>query len=1642
MQGNFEFQTKDETVHSYFNQERHNTNSLVETKTKKQTTKEWRIPKSRTVTGILVMCLNIGVDPPDVVKPDPCAKLECWVDPEQVSENDVLDHIGTSLQRQYETLEPRARYKYHMDTPLSKMKEICKFPRRYAKRERILFHYNGHGVPKPTKNQEIWVFNQDYTQYVPLLLVELQSWVKEPCTYVFDCCSAGILAPCLGKNNTADNYREIAFFACQENEILPTNELMPADLFTSCLTTPIKTALRWHICSKISKNSFLSDLTVEILDKIPGKLTDRKTLLGELNWIFQSITDTIAWNVLPRKLFQQLYRQDQLTASLFRNFLLAERIMHSLNCNPFTIPEITVTYDNHLWDAWDHCVDIALIQLTEIIENPKLKYRSISFFSNQLTAFDVWLSSSRNINKNLMQKMMIQSTMTFGTNNKSNNIDNNNNSNSNNSNSNNNNNNNNNNNYSKSNNHSYNKSENENEYSFSQESNEFNNEQKSYTKKMKQKKKKIISLKDNEKKKISSLNNISIKKTNSSNKDLLINDNSSASSTSSNSSFSSMNWSNFEIEEMLKKTDLDSLSRGPEQLPVLIQVLLSPLHRKRSLNLLARFIDLGEAAIQTALTVGIFPYMLRLLKIPSQDFQTILSFIWAKILVWDPNCKYQLVRDNSFYYFIQILRSSNPSTSTSNTNKNKNSNKNFNTTSNSNFNSSSSSSSSGSSSGSSSSTSSDSFQLYLATLILSMIQDSHLIGKQICQINGIYELLIKNLKSEDYKVRQWSCLCLAKFWQDFNPSKIEAIEKNSHEKLFVLLNDNNPIVRACAVYALNTFLGGVNIKQVNDKYNLIKYDLESKNENKNENENEQEIQNKLKNVINGNENGNEKNENGNEKNGKENENEKNENENENENEKKKEKQMKNENEKKKTNGENELKLKQQKQKFEIEMKIALTLAGLTHDGSSLVRNELLVIFSKLIDLYQPNVKEIALLHIENAKIDQEQSMYSLSYYKTIFFYIWTKLNKFCFDPYPMIAKKAQKLIEQLYFNWGIELNELNFYSKELYTFSNIIKFNNSNSNSNSNININSNSNSNMEGLEIFDEFSSEDNLSKSLNEKNIELPQNINRKIFKKKKSSSSSISKSFTKNRTNSNLLLKKIGSPKNKIKTKERGRERGKVKEKRRGKGKRANKGNNKGKSTGKVKGKVKGKGKGKSKGKGKGTIKRKDKNVVSRIEKKLSKTQIQQLQYKSLNSILFNWCSDNFLKPMISSTSIHETQKLKNYYYHRKLIDRTKFSLAQYLSTQDCYKRQIDVPTGVLDNQTNNVDSIVFHPFEPIIITSDRQHNINVWNWEHENGKIIKKFRNITSNDEHNIYSKLTFLTLANEEGDASIITGSNNGIIRVWRNFLSKDQEPRLVTAWKAISNESSNNNSSSGSYSYSYSYNSGGGNSSSHSSHSIISNSLRRQRNFHLPMDWNQISGHIVVCSRNSRLIRIWDVERKKIVLTIPLKHEGRITSIKTDPLGDRTLYAGSDDGSLLIYDIRLDSKLKPAKVLKEHKDTVISVLKQKGGYHQLVSGSRDGKIKLWDTRSSNSVLTIASPKPEMSALALHDHGPFIATGSKHQYFCTFNLNGKKLSSISYYNTFMGQRLGPISALQFHPYRVVLAAGAESLISIFKQRENL
>lgn len=324
------------------------------------------------------------------------------LDPSSVTPQKALDVIGSSLQKQYERWQPKARYKLSLDPTVEDVKKLCISLRRNSKEERVLFHYNGHGVPRPTQNGEIWVFNRTFTQYIPLSIYDLQSWMGAPSIYVYDCSNAGIIVnsfntfaeqheseqlaaqnstrgaspsgaqssgnqpgstPATSSHQSFRNCIQLA--ACAADQILPMNPDLPADLFTACLTTPIKTALKWFSLKGTCK--MVPHINNDMIKNIPGALNDRRTMLGELNWIFTAITDTIAWNTLPRELFQMLFRQDLLVASLFRNFLLADRVLRSYDCTPVSSPALPPTFRHPFWASWDLALDLALSQLPDIL---------------------------------------------------------------------------------------------------------------------------------------------------------------------------------------------------------------------------------------------------------------------------------------------------------------------------------------------------------------------------------------------------------------------------------------------------------------------------------------------------------------------------------------------------------------------------------------------------------------------------------------------------------------------------------------------------------------------------------------------------------------------------------------------------------------------------------------------------------------------------------------------------------------------------------------------------------------------------------------------------------------------------------------------------------------------------------------------------------------------------------------------------------------------------------------------------------------------------------------------------------------------------------------------------------------------------
>ncbi|KIJ13751.1 hypothetical protein PAXINDRAFT_170081 [Paxillus involutus ATCC 200175] len=659
--------------------------------------------KLKTANAALVLCLNIDVDPPDIIKTNPCAVLECWVDPHTMPSHKALEAIGTNLQHQFEGLSLKIPYKPILDPSYEDLRRFCLNLRKQAKDETVCFYYNGHGVPKPTPSGELWCFNRNYTQYIPVSLMEVQSWLGSPGVYIWDCSGAGHL---LTNFITFAERRDQEVFttrggyvdgmqpymnslqlaACLAHEQLPSCPELPADIFTSCLTSPIDIALRYFIMT----HHLPDNITLDMVMQLPGDLKDRRTPLGELNWIFTAITDTIAWTTFPRDVFTRLYRSDLLIASLFRNFLLAERIMKNYHCTPHTYPLLPATNTHSLWAAWDLAVDTCLRQLPDLLaKNPgatnapnaptgqtganggrasqptqrsapngpqaekPYQYIPSRFFTDQLTAFEVWISRGGSA---LTKRGPLSLPPQNG-------------------------------------------------------GGGF----------------------DGVDGAIGNVGNIT--------------------STSGG-----------------HQTEQDLVPRKPpDQLPIVLQVLLSQPHRLRALILLSQFVDLGPWAVNLVLTIGIFPYISKLLQAAGQDLRPVLIFIWARILAVDPSVQVDLHNTQGFKYFANVLALTDdqPQHALPNSSEHK----------------------------------------AMCAFILSAVARDYYNGQIACWRDRVFDNCFEKLDEGDFLLRQWSALCIAQIWEGNDEIKVYGVDRGTQDKLILMLSDDSPEVRAASLYALGTFMG-------------------------------------------------------------------------------------------------------------------------------------------------------------------------------------------------------------------------------------------------------------------------------------------------------------------------------------------------------------------------------------------------------------------------------------------------------------------------------------------------------------------------------------------------------------------------------------------------------------------------------------------------------------------------------------------------------------------------------------------------------------------------------------------------------------------------------------------------------------------
>jgi len=328
-------------------------------------------------------------------------------------------------------------------------------------------------------------------------------------------------------------------------------------------------------------------------------------------------------------------------ASLFRNYILAERIMKSLNCNPVTYPELPPMCNHPLWQSWDYTVELCLAQLpailssaeaagisresingslssvpsptvsdSQVVDNvnftednranryiDRIPYDPIPFFDDQITAFEIWLDMA------------------------------------------------------------------------------------------------------------------------------------------------------------------DEQEEAPEQLPIVLQVLLSQSYRLRALRLLSRFFELGSWAVDLGLSVGIFPYVLKLLQSPSKEIREELVYIWGKIVCQDHSCAVDLVRDGGHLYFVDFLEYDGTPEECK------------------------------------------AMALYVLSVVSTVLPEK-------LKEARIMSVLISQCKYKHSSlVRKWAFLCLAKVFKHVTSviDEIVNLEEFMDLILFTMRQDESPEVRASVLYTLEFF---------------------------------------------------------------------------------------------------------------------------------------------------------------------------------------------------------------------------------------------------------------------------------------------------------------------------------------------------------------------------------------------------------------------------------------------------------------------------------------------------------------------------------------------------------------------------------------------------------------------------------------------------------------------------------------------------------------------------------------------------------------------------------------------------------------------------------------------------------------------
>jgi len=361
--------------------------------------------------------------------------------------------------------------------------------------------------------------------------------------------------------------------------------------------------------------------------------------------------------------------------------------------------------------------------------------------------------------------------------------------------------------------------------------------------------------------------------------------------------------------------------------------------------------------------------------------------------------------------------------------------------------------------------------------------------------------------------------------------------------------------------------------------------------------------------------------------------------------------------------------------------------------------------------------------------------------------------------------------------------------------------------------------------------------------------------------------------------------------------------------------------------------------------------------------------------------------------------------------------------------------------------------FHSYENALAVFDNQDYISIW--DYDNGARKSSFKNGNP-----VGSRMTSAFWINESSTSLLFVGCDDGSARIWNGIVRDSgqistEAPTLSSSFYAVPNMEAGQPSRSG-----------------------------------LICEWQQTSGTLI-SGGNSRYLRCWDMTAEKCSNTIEIEtgdscitalttawDEDNATTIQNNGFrgtGPEIIVAGLSDGTLKLFDIRMPKSgatMAAAtmsnnkgrgriasgsrrrlislnnKTFSEHGSWIVDVsFTSYGNQNEILSGCVAGDMRAWDIRmSSRSLRAIEVQRSPMTALSVHKKIPIAATGSHAQFIKILTLEGETLQSAKFHEESLTgikyDRIGPVSCLEFHHQKLVLAAGStNALVSVYKPRRR-